>query len=212
MTSTIDELFSVPAPASPLEEVAVADDANSLPLKKRKREVPEFVGSDSQLATDFIAVKSLFYKNPEFFSEWQSKFASDMVRLEKRFGGEFYQKISPKQKTIIVETAAILNKKVTELENVVGDPKKKRTVIATLSAEDYAEAWLALKYIAEPCISSVEFNYLVNIAQKLREYKHKAVFSQMEVEFLKRMRESIPERIQKDWEKKAAAAAAAANL
>lgn len=172
--------------------------------KKRKREVPEFVGTESQLATDFIAVKSLFFKNPEFFTEWQSKFAADMIRLEKRFGRDFYSKISPKQKTIIVETSAALNKKVVELENVVSDPKKKRTVIATLNAADYAEAWTAIKFLGEPCISSVEFNYLVNIAQKLREYKTKAIFSQMEVEFLKKIIVSIPERMHKEELKKTA--------
>jgi hypothetical protein len=166
--------------------------------KKRKREVPSFAGSQSEFEADFIAVKALFSKKPELFSEWQAKFASDMMRLEKRYSeaNEFFNKISPKQKTMVIETAQKLNTLLNSSENVVSTgSKKKRSAISTLSSDEYEQAWQVVKFIGDPCISSVEFNYLVNIAQKLREYKTKAIFSQMETEFMKKIMVSIPERI-----------------
>jgi len=164
---------------------------------KRKRENTEFNGTQTELEAAWISLKGLFSKHPELFNEWTGEFTDKMQKLEKRLQGDFFLKLSPKQKSVIYNSS---NQMAAALSESGGDPngilekKGKRKSIQTLNEEEYQLAWKSLEHLANPLTSAVEFNYLCNIAHKLREYKNKALLSQMEKDFLKKISVSIPQR------------------
>jgi hypothetical protein len=168
------------------------------PTKKRARkEQAEFTGTDSELEASFLTLKALFTQHPEAFNEWLGGFTEKMVKFEKRFQQpkEFFLKLSTKQKSVIYNSAKQLEASIADAgKSVVPAKGGKRKQINSLSEEDYQLAWDCLKHMANPLTSAVEFNYLCNIALRLREYKSKALLSEMELQFLKRIAVSIPER------------------
>lgn len=178
------------------------DSVEGVPEKKRKREVAEYQGTEKDFESVWSCLKGLFSKHPEAFNEWTASFTEKMLKLERRFSApsEFFNKLSAKQKTVIDDSSKKINKALEESGADTGDALSKsksgtkRRSIQTLNEEEYALAWDCLKHMSNPLTSAVEFNYLTNIAMKLREYKHKALLSVMEKEFLKKISVSIPER------------------
>jgi hypothetical protein len=168
------------------------------PSKKRARKEPaEFAGTDAELEASWITLKSLFHQHPEAFNDWIGGFTDKMIKFEKRFSQpkEFFLKLSIKQKSCIYNNAKELDQKLQNAGKSVDVlAKGKRKQIQTLSEEDYDLAWKSLVHMANPLTSAVEFNYLSNIALRLREYKKKALLSVMELEFLKKISVSIPTR------------------
>lgn len=179
--------------------------------KKRKREIEPYAGTEADFDLAWCKLKSLFNTHAAIFTKYDGEFTAKMVTLELLFKDAFYEKLSPKQKQMIVEKAAAAEKKLERLQAKAaegeetksedgdkktskGAKKAKKPVVQTLPPELYEQAWKAMAFMSNPLLSSVEYNFLANLGIRLREYKQKAVLAAYEQDLLVKMLESVPTR------------------
>lgn len=179
--------------------------------KKRKREVKEFDGSESEFTEAWVKIKSLFHTHPAIFNEWMSKFMGKLVSLETQVGHDFYTTLRPRQKQVVVDEAVKLEKKLEKLlskdedtpKSGEGEKKKgktyaKKSSIQTIDEEVFKEAWQAMAFMGNPLLSSVEYNFLANLGLRLREHQLKTIMAPYEKDLLRKILDSVPTRVAKE--------------
>lgn len=188
-------------------EVVAALTEEEPATKKRKREVKEYEGTEEQFNLAWAKLKSLFHTHPAIFSKWLGEFMTNIISLELKFGLDFYARLKPKQKQVCVTEAERMEKKLErelsreeELKEAIasGEVKKSKTKkvnVMTISPEMYQNAWKAMAFVANPLLSSVEYNFLTNLGLRLREYKEKAIMAPYEQDLLVKLLESVPGRV-----------------
>lgn len=193
----------------PTGDVGASVGASDEPAtKKRKREIKEYEGTEEQFNLAWAKLKSLFHTHPAIFTKWLGEFMTNLVSLELKFGLDFYARLKPKQKQVCVDEAVRMEKKLErelgkdeDTKSVEGGEEKKtskgrkKTNVMTISPEMYQKAWKAMAFVANPLLSSIEYNFLTNLGLRLREYKDKAIMAAYEQDLLVKLLESVPGRV-----------------
>lgn len=205
MVDVLHETEAQIASANALEIVdKEAPEANGEPAtKKRKREVKEYEGTQETFDAAWVKLKAIFAMHPLVFSKWLAEFVNKLIKLELKFQGDFFAKLSPKQKMVVVDEVGKAEQKVqkqqekdsVEVDSKTGKKvKRDRPHLQGLDEAQYEKLQQTLHLFGHPLLSIVEHNFLKNVGERHFEHKQKVLLTDSELKFAESLLENVPKR------------------
>lgn len=205
MVEALQETEAQIASANALEILdKEAPEGNGEPAtKKRKREVKEYEGTQETFDAAWVKLKAIFAMHPLVFSKWLAEFVNKLIKLELKFQADFFSKLSPKQKMVVVDEVGKAEAKVQkqqekdsmEVDSKTGKKvKRDRPHLQGLDEAQYEKLQQTLHLFGHPLLSIVEHNFLKNVGERHFEHKQKVLLTESELKFAESLLENVPKR------------------